>query len=105
MDITQPDSKQYKGWPITISQMDNFNPKETLELPTLNISSEDQVVTVRNSSTQEVISSLRIKGKTYQPKVLRDGLHTIEIEEGNTPIKLFDVKAEKQNRTILKVKI
>jgi hypothetical protein len=105
VDISNPNSKQYKGWPITISQMDNFNPKEHLELPTLNISSEDQVVTVRNSATREIISSLRIKGKTYQPKVLRDGLYTIEIGEGNTPKKLFEVKAEKQNGTILEVKI
>ena len=103
VDITKPNAKQYKGWPITISQTDNFNPKKAFELPTLEISKADQVVTVRNSYTREVISSIRVNGKTYQPKVLQPGAYTIEVGEGNTPEKVFDVMAEKRNTKKLNV--
>jgi len=105
VDITDPNQKQYEGWPITISQFDNFNPRNYFELPLLEISKEDQVVTVRNAHSREVISSVRIKGKTYQPKVLELGFYTIEIGEGNTPIKYFDIKAKKKNSNKLQVQI
>ncbi|WP_166382786.1 metallophosphoesterase family protein [Polaribacter sp. 11A2H] len=105
VDIMNPNSKQYKGWPITISQFDNFNPRESFLLPTLDLSKENQVVTIRKSATREIVSSVRIKGKIYQPKVLELGSYTIEIGEGNTPIKLFEIISKSKNREHLKVKI
>lgn len=105
IDVTNPNQKQYEGWPITISQFDNFNPKKHFQLPTLQLSKSDQVITVRNSETKEVISSVRIKGKTYQPKTLESGFYSIEIGEGNTPIKYFDVEAVKKNNRKIKIKL
>jgi hypothetical protein len=105
VDITDPTQKQYPGWPITISQFDNFNPRESYQLPTLQISKENQVVTVRNSFTREVALSVRIKGKEFQPKVLDEGSYTIEIGEGNTPLKYFNIKAKKTNKKTLKITI
>jgi hypothetical protein len=105
VDITNPNAKQYQGWPITISQLDNFNPRKSFQLPTLQLSKEDQVVTVRHRTTREVVSSVRINGKTYQPKVLSLGYYTIEIGEGNVPKKYFDVLAENKNKITLNIKI
>ena len=105
VDITSPTAKQYPGWPMTISQWDNFNPKIYFQLPTIELSKENQVVTVRNSASREVVSSVRTNGKTYQPKVLALGKYTIEVGEGNTPLRYYDVVAEKKNAKTLKVSL
>jgi len=102
-DITDPSQKQYEGWPITISQFDNFNPRNYYELPKLQLSEDDQVVTIRKSTSREVISSVRTNGKTYQPKVIKEGSYTIEIGEGDTPKKYFDVIAKKKNSKTIKI--
>jgi len=104
-NFTDPKSKQYEGWPIPISQRDNFNLKETFLLPTLNISKENQVVTVRNSVNREVVSSLRIRGVTYQPKVLEIGSFTIEIGEGDQVKKIYEVNSLARNKKTLEVNI
>ena len=105
VDIMDPKTKQYKGWPITISQFDNFNPRKSFLLPILELSKENQVVTIRKSTTREIISSVRINGKTYQPRVLSLGSYTIEIGEGNTLIKLFNMTSKVKNSEQLKVEI
>ncbi|MDC0177436.1 metallophosphoesterase [Polaribacter sp.] len=105
VDITDPNKKQYPGWPITISQLDNFNPKKTYQLPTLELSKEDQVVTIKKSTTNEVVSSLRINGKIFQPKVLELGSYTIEVGEGYTPKKYFNMYAEKKNKKKIRVQL
>lgn len=104
-DILDANSKQYPGWPITISQFDNFSPRNYFLLPTLEISKENQVVTVRNSFTRETVSSVRIKGSSYQPKVLKLGSYTIEVGEGDTPVTFFNIEAEKKNKKKIEVKM
>jgi len=104
-DIFLADSKQYDGFPITISQTDNFKIKNGFELPTLKISNEDQVVTVRKSYTNEVVSSLRINGKVFQPKVLQKGSYTIEIGEGKSSKRFIEVVAKAKNGEVLEVKL
>ena len=105
VDITNPNSKQYPGWPLTISQFDNFNPKTSYLLPKLEISKKNQVVTVRKSETQEVVSSVRISGNSYQPKVLDLGSYFIEIGEGSETKKYDHILSKKKNKTKLVVKI
>ena len=105
VDIHDKNSKQYPGWPITISQFDNFSPRNYYELPTIQLSKENQVVTIRDSETKEVISSVRTKGKSYQPKVLKLGSYVIEIGEDNVPIRYYNVLAKKNNRKTLHIKI
>ncbi len=103
VDIHAPDSKQYDGWPITISQMDNFNIENGYELPTLDISKDDQVVTVRHSFTGEVVSSVRVKGRVFQPKVLTEGKYDVLIGEGEVQKRVFEVEAEKENTDMLQL--
>ncbi|WP_235835903.1 alkaline phosphatase D family protein [Cognatitamlana onchidii] len=104
VDITRKDSKQYPGWPITISQFDNFSPKTFYQLPLLLLSKPDQVVTIRGSATGAVESSVRIKGKSYQPKTLRSGFYTIEIGEGDYKNQIFNVLATTKNNKKIEVK-
>ena len=103
VNITDAKSKQYPGWPITIQQSDNYTIKNGYELPRLTISKPDQVVTIHNSETNELISSLRIKGSKYQAKVPKEGLYTITIGEGKNIRTLQNIKAKKRNKIRKKV--
>lgn len=81
IDISDPDSAQYPGWPITISQQDNYPLEGSNVLPTLNISTADQVVTITDTTTGEVVSSLRVHGTSCQPKVPKPGTYRVEVGE------------------------
>lgn len=105
VDINSSTSKQYDGWPITVSQESNFEIKGGYELPKFLISKEDQVVTVHNQYTSEVISSLRINGKEYQPKVFNEGKYKIVIGEGKNQKTLNNIISKKRNKKILKVNL
>ncbi|RPD99091.1 hypothetical protein EGM88_04375 [Aureibaculum marinum] len=105
VDIHKPDAKQYPGWPITISQEDNFSIKDGYQLPKLVISKPDQVVTIKEQYTREVISSIRIKGKEYRPKVLHQGEYIILVGENNNIKKFEYVKAAKRNKKEINVTI
>ena len=105
VNIHEPDARPYEGWPITIHQTDNFQIKDGYQLPTLILSKKNQVVTIKNQYNKEVVSSLRIKGTTYQPKVLHEGYYTIEIGEGATKKSFRDIKAVKKNKEKLATKL
>jgi hypothetical protein len=104
INMDDPKSKQYHGWPVTVSQDDNYNMENGFELPKLEISKEDQVVTVIDKTSGEVVSSLRIKGSTYQPKVHSEGAYVIKIGEGNS-VQTLEVQARKKNRNTEKITI
>ena len=105
MDITDPGSRQYEGWPITISQTDNYLMEEGYELPILHISEADQVVNVVNSQNGELVSSLRVKGQTYQAKVPNPGTYNILIGESGDQQQIENLIAKEKNREKLKVTI
>ncbi|WP_299254335.1 alkaline phosphatase D family protein [uncultured Aquimarina sp.] len=104
VDITNPNSKQYEGWPVTISQTDNFKIKQGYELPLLSINKKNQIVTIRDSYTKELISSIRIKDNKFQPKVLKEGEYDIEIGEENKKTHLYKISSKKKNTEKLEIK-
>ncbi len=78
---------QYPGWPVTINQEDNFLSNSPFFLPELHIKGFDNpVVQVIDESNHEIVFTLRIKGKDYQPKVLKKGLYTVKIGELGTDL-------------------
>ena len=102
IDITNPNSKQYKGWPVTISQFDNFNPLNYFELPKLVFSKPNQVVSVYDN-LDKLVSSVRISGYNYQPKVLKEGNYQIKIGEKGAIKKQISVVALKNNTKSIKI--
>ncbi|MEK6237809.1 MAG: hypothetical protein N2C14_24120, partial [Planctomycetales bacterium] len=83
VDVTDPAAKQYPGWPKTIKQEDNYARKAAAWLPTLEIDGPaDPVVQVTNESNQEIVYTLRIKGKYYRPKVFQQGKYTVRVGNG-----------------------
>ena len=71
---------QFPGWPITINVDDNDGRKPTAWLPELSFGDvANPVVQVIEEKTGEVISCVRVVGKSYQPGVFAPGKYTIRI--------------------------
>ncbi|MFV1966138.1 MAG: hypothetical protein ACC628_11990 [Pirellulaceae bacterium] len=94
VDISDPETKQYPGWPMTIDQQDNYGRKAKACLPTLVIKGQtNPVVKVIDESDGEWIYALRINGTQFKPKVFQDGRYTIEVGEGNHKMVFKGVKS------------
>ncbi len=61
---------------------DNYGREALAYLPTLQISYDDAVVQVFDEQAGEVVYTLRIKGRSFRPKVFRDGTYTVRVGEG-----------------------
>lgn len=102
VDVTQPDAPQYPGWPITITQQDNYGRKAAAYLPTLQIKGPaDPVVQVIDERNNEVIYTLRIKGNTFRPKVFKDSEYTVKISNGKRMNTLHGMKSTDIDETIV----
>ncbi len=64
IDITDPDSEQYPGWPRTISQFDNFSPPSWGELEALQFDYDDPVVQLVDSESRKIVYTVRAKGRS-----------------------------------------
>jgi hypothetical protein len=87
-DVTQGDSGQYPGWPLTFALEDNDGREAVRYLPTLQFSGiEDPVVQVVAEATGEVLYTLRINGTSYRPKVYAPGNYTVRVGSGRPDLK------------------
>jgi hypothetical protein len=84
--------KQYKGWPKTISQFDNYGREAVAYLPEIKVSGmENPVVQVVNEKSGEIEYTVRIKGNSYKPKVFAKGKYTLSVgEPGTDKIKVLN---------------
>ena len=71
--------KPFPGWPIKISQTDNYGRRIIAWLPEVVTEGlSDPVIRVISESTGEMVYNLRISGNSYQPGVFYYGPYTIE---------------------------
>lgn len=78
-DVNRPNCQQYTGWPITVTQAENYGRQPLGYLPTLEFSGAlDPVVQVIQEATGEVVYTLRTQGRSFQPKVFERGAYTIK---------------------------
>jgi phosphodiesterase/alkaline phosphatase D-like protein len=100
IDVSDKDAKPYPGWPFTFNQIDNYGRKAVAHLPVLEIGKPDQVVQVIEEKSGEVVYTLRIKGKSFQPKVFAKGAYTVKVGEGSNPKTFKGVKSlsEKESK-------
>ncbi|WDQ15864.1 hypothetical protein [Rhodopirellula sp. P2] len=68
VDVTDPSAKQYPGWPRTISQFDNYNPPSWGKLGEITFDVGNPVVQLVDASTNEVLYTVRVAGKSFQPE-------------------------------------
>ncbi|MFO8035762.1 MAG: alkaline phosphatase D family protein [Anaerolineales bacterium] len=93
-DITDPTCEQYPGWPITITQEENYGRKATAYLPTIQVlDADDPVIQVVNDSTGETIYTLRIHGRSYRPKVFQKGTYTIKVHSRENQVVVTGVES------------
>jgi hypothetical protein len=82
VDVASPSAEQYPGWPRTIDQLDNYSRKAAAFLPTLRVrGAANPVVQVIDQDNNEIVYTLRIKGRRFRPKVFKQGTYTIKVGE------------------------
>jgi phosphodiesterase/alkaline phosphatase D-like protein len=80
VDIMNPHSKQYPGWPRTIDQQDNYARKPVAYLPTIEVQGmTNPVVQVIDESNGEIAYTLRINGTSFRPKVFKKEKYTVKV--------------------------
>jgi len=85
VDITSRKATQYSGWPRTVNQQDNYARKAVAYLPVLKVSGmTDPVVQVIDQANGEIVYTLRINGKSFRPKVFKEGKYTLKVGELGT---------------------
>ncbi|NVK51929.1 MAG: alkaline phosphatase D family protein [Flavobacteriaceae bacterium] len=90
---------QYKGWPITIKQEQNYGRKAASYLPELRINGvENPIVQVIDETINEILYTIRINGKTFKPKVFNKS-HTYTLKIG---LSTNNFKIVKRNLSPLK---
>jgi len=84
-DPSGPDAEQYAGWPVTVSQRDNFGRAAAAWLPEISVSGvSDPVVQVIDERDGEILYALRIAGRTFRPWVFREGTYSLRVGEPGT---------------------
>jgi alkaline phosphatase D len=80
-DVTNPaDGDQFPGWPLTISQFDNYGREAVAWLPQVNIEGKpDPVVEILDQESGELEYMVRIKGKEFTPKVFSNHKYMIRV--------------------------
>ena len=81
--VSDKAAKPYPGWPFTFNQLDNYGREAVGYLPSLKINQPNQVVQVVEEKSGDVVYTLRVKGKSFQPKVFAKGKYTINVGEGS----------------------
>ncbi|MDX1285672.1 MAG: hypothetical protein R3182_11695, partial [Draconibacterium sp.] len=76
---------QFPGWPKTIQQIENLGQTASTFLPTIEITgTENPVVKIYDEESDNLVLSLRIKGKTFSPKVYKKGNYKIVVGNSET---------------------
>jgi len=97
VEVSKPGAQQFPGWPITITQGDNYGRRATAWLPELHVKGvTNPVIQVGDDALGEVVYTLRIQGSTIRPKVFRLGTHTIRVWQGDGEKVLPQVMSEPQ---------
>ncbi len=80
-DVSDGDKAQFPGWPVTHKIEQNDGREVVGWLPMITFSKPDQVIQVTNKKTNEVLYTIRAKGKSFQPKVYSMDPHEIRSGE------------------------
>ena len=85
-DPADPNAKPYAGWPVTVTQHDQYARAAAAYLPELHVTGmTDPVVQVNQEPSGEVLYTLRIKGQKWQPPVFQaGGSYTVHVGEPGT---------------------
>lgn len=103
VDITDPKTSQYPGWPKTISQFDNYSPSSWGQAGEITFNVADPVVEVTDEVSKEVLYTVRIKGKTFRPHLPKGATFTLKAGRNasdQTVATKLQVGSDKQSITL-----
>ena len=93
-DVTDPSTKQFAGWPIKVSQQDNYHREPIAHLPTLKIrGAVNPVIQVIDEYLDEIVYTIRIKGVQWRPEVFKEGVYTVKIMDGDHEKVIKNIKS------------
>jgi len=73
---------QYEGWPVTVSQKENYARNATGSLPALDLSNCNKpIVEVIDEKTGELVYSLRVNEAIFKPDVFSDGKYLVKVTD------------------------
>ena len=108
VDVDNPETRQFPGWPVTIQQEDNYAREPLAWLPELQFeNATNPVVQVVDEYLGEVVYTIRINGNTWQPPVFREATYTLHLKsDGRTKTleKLESLPLEERNAEPLKIR-
>jgi hypothetical protein len=105
-DVTDPQA-QFPGWPITIDLLDNYGRQGKAHLPLLEITGIENPVIQVTDASGELVYSLRIAGREFQPHVFAEGKYTVKIgdPDADRSRTIEGLEAKVENETKLSVEV
>ncbi|MGB0369957.1 MAG: hypothetical protein ACPGN3_01305 [Opitutales bacterium] len=76
-DLSQGDSAQFEGWPITFNTKQNDGRKTIGTLPRVELPTPNAVVALTDSETGELIYCYRTEGESFEAPVFAEGTFTL----------------------------
>jgi alkaline phosphatase D len=99
---------QFPGWPVTVQIANNDGRQAAAHLPMLEVAGiANPVVQVLNEADGEILYTLRISGRRFQPKVFAPGTYTVRIGEPelNRMREIRGIVAQADNQERLQVQV
>lgn len=99
---------QYHGWPLTISQEENYGRLAQAWLPEIKVNGlNNPVIEIREEPTGELVYCLRVKGNRFKPKVFAKGSYTIRVRDPDSSlvIERHNVEAQTKNNTTVVITV
>jgi alkaline phosphatase D len=99
---------QFAGWPVTVSVLDNYgrNPKGLL--PAIEVAGDEKpVLQVISEADGDILYTLRIPGRKFQPHVFAPGKYTVRISrpEIGTMKELTGLEPARKNSAVVRVEV
>ena len=83
-DVGAAGARQCEGWPVTVSQTENYGRRPVAWLPPIEIAGGvNPVLRVFDDTQGRLVYSLRLAGTRFVPPVFRRGRYTIEVESNS----------------------
>ena len=96
--MSDGDKAQFPGWPITVKMTQNDGRQVKGWLPKLNFTKANPVVQVINDKSKEVQYTIRVQGKSFQPKVYSTDPHTVKVGKDKANNQIFSKTRPVQDR-------
>jgi len=104
-NIDNGDEEQFPGWPITVTQEENYGRKAVAWLPTIKVNNGSKPVVFIYDENEELQYCIKMAAATFLPKTFSKGRFTIEIKDFETQkSKVYKrIKAKIKNKKVINV--